>query len=46
MKKVCYHISAVSTALSQNAYKIELLSDSEMNDYFNNQIDNLINNNI
>jgi predicted nucleic acid-binding Zn finger protein len=46
MKKVCYHIIAVSTALSQNAYKIELLSDSEMNDYFNNQIDNLINNNI
>ena len=46
MKKACYHISAVSTALSQNAYKIELLSDSEMNDYFNNQIDNLINNNI
>ena len=46
MKKVCYHISAVSTALSQNAYKIELLSDSEINDYFNNQIDNLINNNI
>jgi predicted nucleic acid-binding Zn finger protein len=46
MKKVCYHITAVSTALSQNAYKIELLSDSEMNDYFNNQIDNLINNNI
>ena len=45
MKKACYHISAVSTALSQNAYKIELLSDSEMNDYFNNQIDNLINNN-
>jgi predicted nucleic acid-binding Zn finger protein len=46
MKKACYHISAVSTALSQNAYKIELLSDSEMNDYFNKQIDNLINNNI
>ncbi len=44
-KKTCYHISAVSTVLSQNAYKIELLSDSEMNDFFNNQIDNLISNN-
>jgi predicted nucleic acid-binding Zn finger protein len=46
IKKTCYHISAVSAALSQNAYKIELLPDSEMNDYFNVQIDNLINNNI
>ena len=45
-KKTCYHISAVSAALSQNAYKIELLPDSGMNDYFSSQIDNLINNNI
>jgi hypothetical protein len=45
MKKACYHISAVSTALSQKAYKIELLSDSEMDDYFNEQIYNLINKN-
>ena len=44
-KKTCYHISAVSAALSQNAYRIELLSDREMNDYFSNQIDNMINNN-
>ncbi len=45
-KKICYHISAVSIAIEQNRYQIEFLKDSELNNYLNNLMEYLINNNI
>ncbi|MER5176475.1 MAG: SWIM zinc finger family protein [Candidatus Nitrosocosmicus sp.] len=46
IKKICYHISAVSIAIEQNRYQFEFLKDSELNNYLNNLIENLMNNNI
>jgi predicted nucleic acid-binding Zn finger protein len=45
IKKRCYHISAVSIAYKQNKYQIEFLDDSELNNYINNKIETLMNNN-
>ena len=44
--KICYHIIAVSLAYKQNKYQIEFLDDSELNNYINNKIENLMNYNI
>jgi predicted nucleic acid-binding Zn finger protein len=44
--KICYHIIAVSTAYKQNRYQIEFLDDSELSNYINNKIENLMNYNI
>jgi predicted nucleic acid-binding Zn finger protein len=46
IKKICYHIIAVSTAYKQNRYQIEFLDDNKLNNYINNKIENLMNNNI
>jgi predicted nucleic acid-binding Zn finger protein len=45
-KKICYHITAISIAFTQNRYQIEFLKDSELNNYLNNKIETLMNNNI
>ena len=44
--RTCYHIRAVDEAITQNGYEIEFLQDSELNNYLDYLIDNLLYNNI
>jgi len=41
----CYHIRAVSAAITQSGYEIEILQDNKLNSYLDSLIDNLIENN-
>ena len=42
----CYHMRAVYEAITQNGYEIEFLQDSELNNYLDFLIDNLLDNNV
>lgn len=43
--RTCYHIRAVSTAITQNGYGMEFLQDNDLNYYLDSLIDNLLDNN-
>ncbi|MBA3749613.1 MAG: hypothetical protein H0X03_01715 [Nitrosopumilus sp.] len=45
IKKICYHIQAVSIACKHDRYEIEFLKDTELNNYLDNLMDNLMDSN-
>jgi predicted nucleic acid-binding Zn finger protein len=43
IKGKCYHIRAANVAFEQNKYKVEILKDSQLDNYIKNLLNNVLN---